>query len=256
MGALGHYLEAEGIATTQISLVREHTAAINPPRALWVPFILGRPFGVPGDAAFQMRVLKAALHLLTIKTGPALVNYMEDAPAPTAEETAGMTCPVSFGSGEAHDLPSRFLREVEELAQWYDLALKRRGRTTVGLSGLAPADAARFVVSYLGSTPQPVFKPDLPAGEAMKLACEDLRAYYSEAAGAQPGAPRAAEIQRWFWHDTAGGRVFAELQKVCLAGGDESLRRFAKMSLVPRAVAHALGLEAYAPPASENVSAT
>ncbi len=256
MGALGHYLEAEGVATTQISLVREHTAAINPPRALWVPFILGRPFGVPGDAAFQMRVLKAALHLLTIKAGPALVDYMEEAPAPAAEDTAGMVCPVSFGSGEAADLPSRFAREVEDLAQWYDLAVQRRGRTTVGLTGLAPADAVRFVVSYLGDAPAPVFREGLSAGEALKLATEDVRAYYFEAAGAQPGAPRAADIERWFWHETAGGRVFAEMQKACLAGSDESARQFAQRSLVPRAVAHALGLESYTPPAAENVSAT
>ena len=61
MSALGHYLEEEGIATTQISLIREHTEAMKPPRALWVPFVLGRPFGVPNDAAFQRRVVLAAL---------------------------------------------------------------------------------------------------------------------------------------------------------------------------------------------------
>ena len=65
MGALGRWLEEEGIATTQISLVREHTAAISPPRALWVSFIMGRPLGVPGDPAFQRCVLLAALRLIT-----------------------------------------------------------------------------------------------------------------------------------------------------------------------------------------------
>ncbi|MGH8619466.1 MAG: hypothetical protein ACREUW_17390 [Burkholderiales bacterium] len=255
MGALGHYLEAEGIATTQISLVREHTAAINPPRALWVPFILGRPFGVPGDAAFQMRVLKAALHLLTIKAGPALVDYLEEAPAPAAEDTAGMVCPVSFGSGEATDLPSRFTREVEDLAQWYDLAVQRRGRTTVGLSGFTAAEAARYVISYLGATPAPVFREGLSAGDALKLVTEDLRAYYFEAAGAQPGAPRAADLARWFWHDTAAGRLFVELQKAGKASSDESVRQFVTRTLIPRAVGHALGLEVYTTPASENVAA-
>ena len=64
MSALGHFLETAGIATTGISLVREHSARMAPPRALWVPFELGRPFGAPGDAAFQHRVLGAALALL------------------------------------------------------------------------------------------------------------------------------------------------------------------------------------------------
>ena len=51
-------MEAEGLPTTQISLVRMHTEVIQPPRALWVPFELGRPFGTPGEAAFQRRVIR------------------------------------------------------------------------------------------------------------------------------------------------------------------------------------------------------
>ena len=58
MGGLGHYFESEGIASTQISLVRVHTENIKPPRALWVPFELGRPFGVPNDSDFQLYNLK------------------------------------------------------------------------------------------------------------------------------------------------------------------------------------------------------
>ena len=64
MGALGHFLEREGIPTTGISLVREHTEVMQPPRALWVTFVLGRPLGAPDDPALQTRVLEAALALL------------------------------------------------------------------------------------------------------------------------------------------------------------------------------------------------
>ena len=64
MGALGHFLEREGIPTVGISLVREHTEKIRPPRALWVTFELGRPFGIPDDAAFQRRVMQGALGLI------------------------------------------------------------------------------------------------------------------------------------------------------------------------------------------------
>ena len=59
MGALGRFVESGGIATTGISLVREHSERMRPPRALWVPYPLGRPFGVPGDAAFQSAVLRS-----------------------------------------------------------------------------------------------------------------------------------------------------------------------------------------------------
>ena len=68
------------MATTGISLVRENTAAMRPPRFLWVSFPLGRPLGVPGDAAFQRRVMLAALGLLEAEQGPVLADYPEDIP--------------------------------------------------------------------------------------------------------------------------------------------------------------------------------
>ena len=49
MSALGHYIEEEGIATVAISLIRPQTENTKPPRALWVPFELGRSFGPPGS---------------------------------------------------------------------------------------------------------------------------------------------------------------------------------------------------------------
>ena len=80
MSALGYFLEQEGIATVSISLIREHTAAMNPPRALWVPFMLGRPLGVPNDAAFQRKVALSALQLLERDSGPVLEDFPDDAP--------------------------------------------------------------------------------------------------------------------------------------------------------------------------------
>ena len=80
MGGLGHYFESEGIASTQISLVRVHTENIKPPRALWVPFELGRPFGVPHDPEFQLSVLRKVLGLTEHKKGPVLEDFPEDAP--------------------------------------------------------------------------------------------------------------------------------------------------------------------------------
>ena len=68
------------MATTAISLVREQTAKVNPPRALWVPFALGRPLGVPGDADFQLDVIRAALGLLDTATEPTIEDYPVDAP--------------------------------------------------------------------------------------------------------------------------------------------------------------------------------
>jgi hypothetical protein len=236
VGALGHYLEEGGVATTGISLIREHTEAIKPPRALWVPFTLGRPFAVPHDPAFQRRVLLALLRLLEAPSGPVLVDYPEQAPHTPADAMEGVACPVSFGgSVDPGDLGAALAREIEEIAPWYDLARQRRGRTTVGASGVSVEDAARIVGSYLNGEAREKIN-SLSAGESLKLAYEDIRAYYFEAAGARPGGAQAHEILRWFWFKTAAGRAFAQLQKACLASRDESAKLFASRSLVPNVI--------------------
>jgi hypothetical protein len=236
VGALGHFLEAGGIATTSIALVREHAEAIAPPRALWVPFMLGRPFGVPGDAAFQRRVVLAALKLLEAPGGPVLADYPEDAPAPKPEEMEGVACPVSFrNADDPGDLGAALLREIEEIAPWYDLARERRGRTTVGTSGMTIEEAARRVGAQIAGRPEPGLD-GFSLGETLKLAAEEIRAYYSEAAAAKPGGAGAEEILHWFWSATAAGRAFVALQKACMAGSDESARAFASRSLIPNSV--------------------
>ena len=81
MSALAHWLEEEGLATTLVSLVRPQSDAVAPPRALWVPFELGRPLGAPDDPAFQRRVLMATLELLLRGGGPVLrAAFAEEAP--------------------------------------------------------------------------------------------------------------------------------------------------------------------------------
>ena len=64
VSALGRCLEEEGIATVAIALIRPQAENTKPPRTLWVPFELGRPFGPPNDPAFQKRVVVSALRLL------------------------------------------------------------------------------------------------------------------------------------------------------------------------------------------------
>lgn len=243
MGALGHYLEREGLPTAQVSLIREQTAAIRPPRALWVPFMLGRPFGAPNQPEFQRRVLRALLGLFERASGPVLEDFPEDAPvdAGSAAESA-FACPVSFArSGPGDDDPAAAMqREVAQLAPWYALAVKRRGRTSFGISGLGVEAAAAHIASYLTAAPSPPDAPGVPAGLALKRACDDLKTYYFEAVAAQPGNLSAKAIDHWFWHETAAAQVFLALREACLKSADASLHPLGKTSLVPRAVLHAL----------------
>jgi len=208
--------------------------AINPPRALWVSFMLGRPFGVPNDAAFQARVLTAALRLLEAPSGPVLAVYPEDAPA-SDDEAQGVACPVSFAQAADSSPEAALVREVDELQPWHDRARERRGHSMVGLSKLSPVAAAQALAQFLRD--QTITSIDgLNTGETVKLVCEDLRTYYYEAAAARPGTPNADAIQNWFWHDTACGQAFLALYKICVASSEASLQKLQATSLVPRGV--------------------
>jgi len=244
VGALGHYIEREGVPTAQISLIREQTAAIMPPRALWVPFLLGRPFGAPNEPDFQRKVLRALLSLFEHPAGPVLENFPEDAPAADARE-GGFACPVSFAPATAKEvgLAQAMRGEIAQLAPWYDIAVKRRGRTTMGVFGMKVEDAASHAAAYLGAEPKPRAVDGLTAGVALKRACDDIKAYYYEAVAAQPGNLSSKAIDDWFWRETAAARVFLAIQQVCLKSSDESLQPLGKLSLIPRAVSHALSTD-------------
>lgn len=240
MGALGHYLEREGIPTAQISLIREQTAAIKPPRALWVPFMLGRPFGAPNEPDFQRRVLRHLLSLFEHTTGPVLEDFPEDAPA-ADEQESGFACPVSFAAPKvaAGALAQDMFDEIAQLRPWYDLARKRRGRTTVGVYAATVDEAARHIALYLDAKPV-ASAAGVSTGMAVKRACDDIKAYYYEAAAAQPGnlAPRA--IEQWFWSETVAAQALLAIRDLCFASDDPSLKPLGKLSLIPRAVSDIL----------------
>lgn len=241
MGALAHYLEDEGLATVQISLIREHTEKIKPPRALWVPFELGRPLGVPDNADFQTEVLRSALALLEAPSGPVLADFPKDVPA-VCDAPAVLACPVNFPSPvkdltDTERLGQTFQQEIAELRSWYDLAVAQRGRTTATVSGLSPEAIGTFISAFLNGTIPDSPRDDLPAINVLKLAVEDLKAYYCEAMSAQPGQQHAtsATLSDWFWRDTTAGRVLFTLQEQGKHKDESAWKIFSQLLLVPRA---------------------
>lgn len=68
-------LEREGIAAVSLSLLREVTQILRPPRALFVPFPLGFPLGEPNNPDLQHRVIAAALALLERDDTPLLADF-------------------------------------------------------------------------------------------------------------------------------------------------------------------------------------
>ncbi len=239
MGALGHYIENEGIATTGISLVREHTEALRPPRFLWVPFELGRPLGAPNHPEFQMRVLRKSLALLESKSGPVLIeDFDEEAPfgeEENREEFESWTCPVNLPPplSNGSERETALLAEMAILSPWYELSVRKRGGSSVGASPLSVEQIARVFVKFLdGDRENP--QSELSLGDALKLASEDFKAWYMEAATAQPGRATSAQIQNWFWGETTAGAVFLDLCDVFATCDDPLLQYMSSAALVPR----------------------
>jgi len=226
VSALGHYLEEEGIATVAIALIRPQAGNTRPPRALWVPFELGRPIGPPSDAAFQKRVILAALGMLTASGGPVLLQDFPDddpreVPDPGWQPPNG---PAAIPAGSAA-LAEAMEAELRALAPAYAASCTERERSTVGLSGLAPAACGEYVAAWLrGERPaSPV--ADMSPALALRFAIDDLKAFALEAALA--GKPSSKQLGDWLWNETALGAAFQVLRSDCLAGDDERLKTVA-----------------------------
>ena len=238
MGGLAHYLEQEGVATTQISLIRLHTEAIQPPRALWVPFDLGRPLGVPNDAAFQKRILLSVLGLFEESSGPVLKDFPEDAPDAGAED-AVWACPVNLvrkklDLDDADALRAAFKQETVEMRAWYDLALKKNRLTTMGVSGLDLSQIVEFIGGFIDGVPANP-RQDISLAYTLNFAVDDLKAFYYEAAASQPGStsPNAAELDDWFWGQTIAAKVLFAVRDRCLQKDDKMMQLLGKLLLVP-----------------------
>jgi hypothetical protein len=75
VGLVQAAIERAGITTVSLSLLREVTEVIKPPRALFAPFMMGYPLGAPNDPGLQHLVIAAALALLERNDVPVLEDF-------------------------------------------------------------------------------------------------------------------------------------------------------------------------------------
>lgn len=237
MSALGHYLEEEGIATVAVALIRPQAENTKPPRALWVPFELGRPFGPPNDPTFQKRVLRAALNMLVEDGGPVqIVDYPDNDPRIWPDPAwQPPFMPTAIANGSAESLGSRLEAEILLLQGAHQRWLKQHGRSTVGLSGLAVGDCARYVMDWLQGKAPPSPRDGFSAPLVLRFAVDDLKAYCLEAAGAGPAKPSSRQLTDWFWNETATGAAIHALRELLLAHEDDRLRLIVSNFVVPSA---------------------
>ena len=211
---LARILEASGIATTSISMVREHTEKVKPPRALFVPFPFGHALGRPNDPELQHRVLKAALDLLTAPAGPVLSDFSDDAETgiePPAPAQASAITPVASTS----DDPAM---ETTRMRQYHEQWLARSGgRTAFGLSGI-PSTRFRGVIRFFQTfadgqdADMPERPADVPLPNFIRYCADDLKTLYYEGHMAMKPTAGGDDIARWFWGETAAGQLLRRVR--------------------------------------------
>ena len=227
MSGLAHYFEAEGLATVIVALVREHIVSMRPPRALWVPFELGRPFGPPGNARLQRRVLSEALALIDQDHPGPLLRDFSDALIETVDD-ADWRFPGILNDASP-------CAEAAGVLPVWQLARTRLGRSSYGISGLTPEAAVEFIERYHSPEPMQISK-SMAKGMAKvsraRFAIDDIKAFYLEAAMAEGGHPSARQLLDWFWGDTLAGALIREFQETARVSEDGNLELIAD-SLVP-----------------------
>jgi hypothetical protein len=211
---LARALEAEGVATTSISMVREHSEKVKPPRALFVPFPFGHAMGRPNDPELQHRVLKAALDLLAAPSGPVLTDFPDEAETgvePPAPTQASAIAP-------ALSTPDDPAMETTQMRQYHEQWLARSGgRTAFGLTGI-PATRFRGVIRFLQAFAAgeeadiPERAADLPLPNFIRYCADDLKALYYEGRMAMKPAAGGDEVARWFWGETASGQLLRRVK--------------------------------------------
>ena len=132
-------------------------------------------------------------------------------------------------------LASRMEAEVLLLQSAHRRWVEQYGRSTVGLSGLAIGDCARYVTDWLRGNTPPSPRDGFSAPLGLRFAVDDLKAYCLEAAGSGSAKPSSRQLTDWFWNETATGAAIHVLREVLQAHEDERLRLIVSNFMVPAA---------------------
>ena len=208
------------MATVALGSIRGQIYGTAPPRGLFCDFPLGRPLGVPGDPAFQRRVIERAFAMLD-RPEPTVEDYdvvIEDG------ESQPLACPLPARMDpDAHPA----IDEANGLRPAYDRAVARYGNRA-GAVRLLDADAIPAAIeSFIRVAEGHPWKqagiPGVPA-----RVCQDIRGYYEMAAmEIADHTPAAWAGYRWFRDQTKTGEVIRKARDAMReSGAKEPLWRF------------------------------
>ena len=200
-----------------------------------VPFMLGRPFGTPGDAAFQRKVILDALALLERTDGPVILEHFEHDDA-SSFDRAGWASALALPPAGPLETPGEWAAALQaELAcvlPIWQATMSRNGRTTVGLAGQPPEAFADFAAQLLTGL-SPTVAAHSSSALAMRFMADDLKALYGEAVQSQGEPPSARQVDAWFWRTTVAGRLLIALRTMSLESADNAIRTVGSRFLVP-----------------------
>jgi hypothetical protein len=174
--------------------------------------------------------------MLEGRAGPVLLtDFPDDDPRETPDPH--WLAPIATRAPAGLDGPAladAMQAELQAVAPAYAQSCTARGRSTVGLSGLAPAACGDYVAAWLRGpppeeSPVPEFSPIL----CLRFAVDDLKAYVLEAALAGGGRPSSGQLGDWLWNDTATGAAIRSIRARLLPAEDERAKLIAGMFLVP-----------------------
>ncbi|HEY5331899.1 MAG TPA: glycine/sarcosine/betaine reductase selenoprotein B family protein [Solirubrobacterales bacterium] len=224
-GVIAHAIEAAGIATVTISLVREVSERLAPPRSLFCRFPFGRPLGRPDDPAFQREVLLSAFGLLEERPAPVLRDF----PIAVGAAEAPLSCSV----GLAHDpsLPPE-VDEATALRPAYERQRAASGRTNLGR--VVDADELPDLVGSLIAFRDGADWEAVGLDPSTRSVAADVRSYYEEAALSLADGPQAAHAgEAWFFEQTLTGTLLRDVHARLKAESPDHRERW--FYVVPRA---------------------
>jgi hypothetical protein len=232
---MAHMLEERGLPTTVLASVLPQVEKTRPPRAVFVPFMLGRPLGEPNDASFQRRGLMRALRLLERTDGPVILEHFPD-DNPSWFDRPNWRPAVAVPPLGAHSNTAAwegaFRAELLLVLPVWERFKSRFSRTTVGLAGQLPEAWPAFAAAFLDGALPTVHAHDT-AALALRFLSDDLKALYGEAVQADGPPPSARQIDRWFWGQTVAGQLLIALRGVALESGNNALKTVGGRFFVP-----------------------
>ena len=204
--------------------MREHSEKINPPRALWVPFPLGRPMGAADSPDLQRRLFEAGLDLLARSDVPVLENFSDQRQKAITEKTVSWSCPVNLPprTGGMKNPIGALAKEISLLSPCRVPNNAKKERTVFRVSGLGIYEIATFTYGFIADQSITCTAKDKSLAQKLKFAADDLKVWYYEAASLQRGTINE-EISEWFWCETVAGETLLQLASLMAISNEKQL---------------------------------